>query len=230
MEEGAPAGVVLAVFSESAVHIGEARADAVLVPFQRVEVDGVGEVRGEELVGLGFQPGSVRRQIGKFLVLAGVALVECRINVGRDSLVGGVTNRDARVGVRDETFRDRDGNRASGTGRLLRSAAGADEVGVGDTAWVGGEVEQHPRPTGAAVQQALEVVGVLDVPGHLRRPRPEQRLHLVEQRRLHDGIMRARMQRTFVADHSRVVRVRQELVERVLPQRLRRTLRRRHRE
>ena len=52
MEERAPAGVVFAVFGESAVHVGEARADAVLVALEGVEVDGVGEVRGEELVGL----------------------------------------------------------------------------------------------------------------------------------------------------------------------------------
>ncbi|WP_453976204.1 hypothetical protein [Brevibacterium pityocampae] len=52
MEERASAGVVLAVFGEASVHDGEARPDAVLMPFQRGEVDGVGEVRGEELVGL----------------------------------------------------------------------------------------------------------------------------------------------------------------------------------
>ena len=52
VEEGAPAGVVLAVLSQSVVHVGGARTDAALVALQCIEVDGVGEVRGEELVGL----------------------------------------------------------------------------------------------------------------------------------------------------------------------------------
>ena len=52
MEERAPAGVVFAVLGKAAVHVGEARADAVLVTFQRVEVYGVDEVRGDEFVGL----------------------------------------------------------------------------------------------------------------------------------------------------------------------------------
>ena len=68
MEERAPAGVVFAVFGESAVHVGEARADAVLVPLQRVEVDGVGEVRREQLVAFGFEPGSVRGEVGRLLI------------------------------------------------------------------------------------------------------------------------------------------------------------------
>ncbi|WP_454158190.1 hypothetical protein [Microbacterium lacticum] len=52
VEKRAPASVVFTVLGEAAVHVGQARADAVLVAFEGVEVDGVGEVRGEELVGL----------------------------------------------------------------------------------------------------------------------------------------------------------------------------------
>nr|WP_260279437.1 hypothetical protein [Propionibacterium freudenreichii] len=199
--------MVLAVLGEAAVHVGEAGADAVLVALQRVEADGVGEVRGEELVGLCFQPGPVRGQIGQFLIVPGVALVERGIDVGGEALVGAVVDGDARVGVGDEPFGDGDGHGPSRAGGFLGGSAGADEVGVGDAARVGGEVEQHPRPAGAAVKESLQVVGVLDVAGHPRRPRPQQRLHPVEEGRFHDGVVRAGMQGTFVADHARVVRV-----------------------
>lgn len=143
MEERAPAGVVFAVLGQSAVHVREARADAILVALQGVEVDGVCEVRREELVGFGFQSCTVRRQVRDLLILACVALVECRVNVGGEALVGGVADRDGGVGVRDETFGNGDGYRAPGAGCLLGGAAGADEVGVGGAARVGGEVEQH---------------------------------------------------------------------------------------
>ncbi|WP_447943016.1 hypothetical protein [Microbacterium aurum] len=55
MQESPPAGVVLAVFREAAVHIGQSRADAVLVTLQRGQVDSVSEVRREQLVGLRFE-------------------------------------------------------------------------------------------------------------------------------------------------------------------------------
>ncbi|WP_237464568.1 hypothetical protein [Leucobacter luti] len=51
VEERAPSGVMLAVLGQATVHVGEAGADAVLVPLQRVKIDGVGEVRSEQLVG-----------------------------------------------------------------------------------------------------------------------------------------------------------------------------------
>lgn len=47
VEECPASGVVLVVFGEATVHVGEARADAVLVSFQGGQVDGVGEVRGQ---------------------------------------------------------------------------------------------------------------------------------------------------------------------------------------
>ncbi|MPM61876.1 hypothetical protein SDC9_108739 [bioreactor metagenome] len=121
-----------------------------------------------------------------------------------------------------------DGHGASGAGGLLRCAAGTDEVGVGRAARVGGEVQQHPRPTGAAVQQAFQVVGVRDVPCHLGVAGLQQRLHLVEQRGFDQWLVRAGVQGSLVADHSGVVRVREQLVEGVLPERLRRALRRWH--
>ena len=74
------------------------------------------------------------------------------------------------------------------------------------------------------------MVGVLDVPGGFRRACLQQRLHLVEQGGFHNRLVRAGMQRAFVADHTCVVGVREQLVERVLPQRFRRALRCRNRQ
>ncbi|WP_341729761.1 hypothetical protein [Brooklawnia sp.] len=52
MQEGPSAGVMFVVFRKTPVHVREARADAVLMPFQGGQVDGVGEVRREQLVAL----------------------------------------------------------------------------------------------------------------------------------------------------------------------------------
>ncbi|WP_454229277.1 hypothetical protein [Propioniciclava flava] len=70
MQERAPAGVVLVVLGQFLVHVGEACADAVLVPFQGWQVDRVGEVRGQQLVTLGFEAGSVCHEVGDLLVTA----------------------------------------------------------------------------------------------------------------------------------------------------------------
>ena len=80
------------------------------------------------------------------------------------------------------------------------------------------------------MQQPFQMMGVLDMPCHLRRSRPQQRLHRIEQGRFHDGLVRAGIQPALVADDARVVRVREQFVERVLPQRLGGALRRRHRD
>ena len=78
------------------------------------------------------------------------------------------------------------------------------------------------------MQQSFQVVGVLNVPGCVRVARLQQRLHLIEQHWLHDGLVRAWVEHALVADDSGVVRVRQHTVEGVLPKRLRRAFRRRH--
>ncbi|WP_298038441.1 hypothetical protein [uncultured Microbacterium sp.] len=143
VEERASAGVVLAVLGKATVHVRQPRADSILVALQRCQVDGVGEVRREELVGLGFQACPVRGQVRDFLVLARVAFVECRINVGCEPLVGGVADREGGVGVRDQALGDGDGHGPSCAVRFLRGAAGADEVGVGRPARIRGEIEQH---------------------------------------------------------------------------------------
>nr|WP_057374833.1 hypothetical protein [Propionibacterium freudenreichii] len=169
VQERASAGVVLIVLGKALVHVGQARPDAVLMPLQGRQVNRVGEVRGQQLVALRLQLGPVRHEVGDLLVAARHALVERRVHPLGEVAVGVVADRDGGVGVRDETFRDR--NRPPRAARLLGGAAGADEVGVGGAARVGGEVEEHPRPAGAAVQQAFEVMGVLHMPGLLRGPR-----------------------------------------------------------
>nr|WP_257477455.1 hypothetical protein [Acidipropionibacterium jensenii] len=197
---------------------------------ERREVDRVREVRGKQLVALCFKPRPVGGEVGELLIASRAALVECGVDFGGEVPVFGLADGDVAVGALDQALRNLHGHGPSGTGGLLRCSAGADEVGVGRAARVGGEVQQHPRPAGAAVQQALQMVSMLHVPGCVRVARLQQRLHLIEQRGLHDGCVRAGMQRALVADHPGVVRVRQHTVESVLPQRLRRTLRRRHRQ
>ncbi|HRV68185.1 MAG TPA: hypothetical protein P5108_01925 [Marmoricola sp.] len=46
----------IVVIGESLLKVGERGSDAVLVPLERRQVDGVGEVRGEELVALDVEP------------------------------------------------------------------------------------------------------------------------------------------------------------------------------
>lgn len=73
------------------------------------------------------------------------------------------------------------------------------------------------------------MMGVLDVPGLLGAAGVQERLHLIGQRRFHEGVVRAGTQDALVADDACVVRVHEQLVAGVLPQWLRGALRRRHR-
>ncbi|MFT4231046.1 MAG: hypothetical protein QM602_12235 [Microbacterium sp.] len=52
LKERPPAGVLFVVLGEALFDVGQTGADAVLVAFQGGEVDGVGEVRREQLVTL----------------------------------------------------------------------------------------------------------------------------------------------------------------------------------
>ncbi|MFT4232128.1 MAG: hypothetical protein QM606_05030, partial [Leucobacter sp.] len=102
---------VLLVFAvEFAVDLGEAGADAVLVAFEGLEVDGVGEVRGEELVGLVLEPLPVRGELGEFLGLGREALLERRVDLGGEIVVGLLADPDPLVAGGHEVFGDTNGN------------------------------------------------------------------------------------------------------------------------
>jgi len=94
VEEGASAGVVFVVFGQALVDVGKSRADAVLVPFQGGEVDGVGEVRGQELVRFGFELGAVGGEVGCFLVSACHAFIEGSIDLGGKLTISSVADCD----------------------------------------------------------------------------------------------------------------------------------------
>ena len=123
VEERPPAGVVLVMLTQSVLNVGEPSTDAVLVSFERWQVDGVGEMRGEQLVALGFQARPIRGEVSEFLILARAALVECGVDLGGEVLVVVFADRDAGVGVSHEAFRDLHGHRPSSAGGLPRCSA-----------------------------------------------------------------------------------------------------------
>lgn len=129
------------MLGEAPFDVGESCADAVLVAFQRREVDCVSEVRREELVALSFKPCPVGGEVGDLLVLSGALLIERGIDFGGEVTVVVFADRDVAVGVLDQPLGYLHGHGTAGTGGLPRGAAGADEVGVGGAARVGGEVE-----------------------------------------------------------------------------------------
>ncbi|MFD0995468.1 hypothetical protein [Pseudoclavibacter chungangensis] len=129
---------------EPAVDVGQAGADAVLVPLESVEVDRVGEVGGEQLVALGLEALPVRGQLGQFLGAGGEAFIERGLDLCRECGVLLFRDRDVAVAVSDELLGDPDGHGAAGAVLPLRGTAGADVVGVADALPVGREVELHP--------------------------------------------------------------------------------------
>lgn len=134
VQERPSAGVLLVVLAEALLDVRQPGADAVLVSLERREVDGVGEVRGQELVALRFQARPVRGQVRELLIPPGTALVERGIDLGGEVPVVVLADRDVPVGVLDQPFRNLDGYGTAGAGGLLRCAARADGVGVGGAA------------------------------------------------------------------------------------------------
>ncbi|WP_246043521.1 hypothetical protein [Rarobacter incanus] len=133
---------VLVVFVVDApVDVGDACADAVLVAFQGIEVDGVGEVRGEDLVALALQLLPRRGQFSEFRASRGEPFVEYSLDSCREPCVLRFGNSDALVAVGDELLRNPDGYCAAGAGGAFRGAPGADVVGVSVALLVVGEVE-----------------------------------------------------------------------------------------
>ena len=65
--------------SEPAVDVRKAGADAVLVTLEGLQVDRVGEVRGEQLVALVLEALTVRGQFGQ--IIAAVVPTEMRVSI-----------------------------------------------------------------------------------------------------------------------------------------------------
>ena len=86
---------------KSAVDVGEAGADAVLVPFEGVEVDGVGEVCREEFVALVLESFAVLGQFGEFLGAGCETFVERGLDLCRERGVLLLGERDVSVAVAD---------------------------------------------------------------------------------------------------------------------------------
>ncbi|MFT4287873.1 MAG: hypothetical protein QM595_09545 [Nocardioides sp.] len=151
-------GVFLVLAVEFAVDLGKAGADAVLVAFEGLEVDGVGEVRGEELVGLVVEAFAVRGELGEFLGLGREALIERRVDLGGEVVVGLLADPDPLVAGGDEVFGDADGNSLAVAVGGLAGSTCADVVRVLHAGVALGERELEPGVAGGAVQGAFEVV------------------------------------------------------------------------
>lgn len=63
VEERPTADVLLSVLAQAELDVGEPGTDAILIPFERGQVDGIGEVRREQLVALCFQARPVRSEV-----------------------------------------------------------------------------------------------------------------------------------------------------------------------
>ncbi len=123
MEERSTSDVLLVVLAQAVLDVGESGADAVLVPLECEQVDGVGEMRRQQLVALRLQARPVRSEVSELLIASCSALVECGVDLGGEVLVVVFADRDAGVGVSHEAFRDLHGHRPSSAGGLPRCSA-----------------------------------------------------------------------------------------------------------
>ncbi|WP_278827882.1 hypothetical protein [Corynebacterium xerosis] len=129
---------------ETAIDVGESGADAVLVTLQGVEVDGVGEVRGQELVALVLESLAVLGQLGQFLGAGGEAFIERGLDLGGEDGVLGLGDRDVLVAVGDELLGDTDRDGSASTVLAFGCPPGADVVAVADALLVGWVIQLHP--------------------------------------------------------------------------------------
>ncbi|WP_244963950.1 hypothetical protein [Pseudoclavibacter helvolus] len=129
---------------EAAVDVGEPGADAVLVALQGVEVDGVGEVRGQELVALVLESLTVLGQLGHLLGAGGEAFIERGLDLGSQRGVLVLGDRDVLVAVGDELLGDADGHCSAGAVLAFGGPPGANVVAVADALLVGRVVQLHP--------------------------------------------------------------------------------------
>ncbi|WP_447589706.1 hypothetical protein [Microbacterium lacticum] len=116
VEERSTSCVPLIVLAQTLLDVGEPGADAVLVSLERWQVDGVSEVRGQQLVALCFQARPVRGEVSELLIAASRSLVERGVDFGGEVPVVVFADRDARVGVFDQALRNLDGHRSAGAG------------------------------------------------------------------------------------------------------------------
>ena len=191
--------------------------DAVLVAFQGVEVDGVGEVGFEELVRFGFEPLFGGGEVVDGLRPLGKPLIERRFDLLCELLVGLLGDGDVLVAVGDELFGDADGNGLPRAAGAFGGSAGADVVGVADALFVAGVVELQPGVAGTAIQGAFEVVVVLAASFPSGGAGVQEGLDLQPRLRIDDRLVGARMESALVADLPDVVRVAQEFEERGTP-------------
>nr|WP_061942730.1 hypothetical protein [uncultured Tessaracoccus sp.] len=191
--------------------------DAVLVAFQGVEVDGVGEVGFEELVRFGFEPPLGGGEVVDGLRPLSQTLIEGRLDSLRELLVRLLRDCDLLVAVSDELLGDADGHGLPRTRRAFGGSTGADVVGVADALFVARVVELQPRHAGAAVQGAFEVVVVFAAAFPSGGTGIQEGLDLLPRLCIDDGFVGAGMEGALVADLPDVVRVAQEFEERGPP-------------
>ncbi|WP_420733715.1 hypothetical protein [Brevibacterium luteolum] len=136
--------MVIVFTGEPAIDVGEPGADAVLVALQGLQVDGVGEVRGQELVALGLEPLAVLSQLGQFLGAGGQAFVERRLDLRGEGGVLVFGDGDVAVTVGHELLGDPDGDGPAGAVLAFGGATGTDVVAIADALLVGRVVQLHP--------------------------------------------------------------------------------------
>ncbi|MFN8086250.1 MAG: hypothetical protein U0Q04_04640 [Microbacterium sp.] len=134
----------LALAGEAAVNVGESCADAVLVPFEGIQVDGVGEVRCEQLLALVLEALAVGHEFRDLGRLRGEPFVERRLNLRGQGGVLRLRDGNVLVAVGDELLDDPDGDSPAGAVLAFGGASCADEVRVSDALAVGREVKLHP--------------------------------------------------------------------------------------
>ncbi|HLR96378.1 MAG TPA: hypothetical protein VK053_17775 [Jiangellaceae bacterium] len=104
---------------------------------QDFQVDGVGEVRGQELVTLVLEPLTILGQLRQFLGAGGEAFVERGLDLRGEGGVLGLGDRDVLVAVGDELLGDTGGDGATSAGLAFRGPTGTDVVAVEDALLVG---------------------------------------------------------------------------------------------
>nr|WP_245787884.1 hypothetical protein [Tessaracoccus bendigoensis] len=214
---------------ESPVDVGETGADAILVPFECVQVDGISEVGCEQFVALVLESLAVGREFCDLRRLRGEPFVERYLDLCREGGVLLFGDGDVSVAVRDQLLGDADGHGPPGAVLPFGGPPGADVVGVAHALAVGREVELHPRSAGAAEQRPFEVVVVGAASFGSKLAGVQKALHSFPDLDVDQWFMRAGVFCAFVADDADVVGVAEHREEPRAGYRLRRSARSRQR-